>query len=268
MTDEDGLSATLSAAIDVDRDLVQLLTPEGERVEHPDYAFDRRRRADQEPLPRHGADPPDRRRGDRAAAAGRARHLGLAAGPGGRADRLRPGDAAAGLRLPHLPRARRRLVPRRRPAAAARPVPRRRPRRLGPGASTGFHLYTIVIGAQTLHATGYAMGIERDGCVGTGDPERDAAVIGYFGDGATSQGDVNEAFVFASVVQRAGRLLLPEQPVGDLRADRAAVPDPAVPAGGRLRLPRRTGRRQRRAGRARGHHARRWSGPARAAARR
>ena len=26
-----------------------------------------------------------------------------------------------------------------------------------------FHLYTIVIGAQTLHATGYAMGIQRDG---------------------------------------------------------------------------------------------------------
>jgi 2-oxoisovalerate dehydrogenase E1 component alpha subunit len=62
-----------------------------------------------------------------------------------------------------------------------------------------FHLYTIVIGAQTLHATGYAMGIQRDGDVGRGDPTRDAAVIAYFGDGATAQGDVNEAFVFASV---------------------------------------------------------------------
>ena len=62
-----------------------------------------------------------------------------------------------------------------------------------------FHLYTIVIGAQTLHATGYAMGIQRDGAVGTGDPDRDAAVIAYFGDGATAQGDVNEAFVFAAV---------------------------------------------------------------------
>jgi pyruvate dehydrogenase E1 component alpha subunit len=56
-----------------------------------------------------------------------------------------------------------------------------------------FHLYTIVIGAQTLHATGYAMGIQRDG----GD--RGEAVIAYFGDGATSQGDVNESFVWASV---------------------------------------------------------------------
>ena len=31
------------------------------------------------------------------------------------------------------------------------------------------------------------------------------------------------------LLQRADRLLLPEQPVGDLRADRAAVPDPALP---------------------------------------
>jgi pyruvate dehydrogenase E1 component alpha subunit len=71
-----------------------------------------------------------------------------------------------------------------------------------------FHLYTIVIGSQTLHATGYAMGIQRDGAVGGAPrysddpkaPERPGeAVIVYFGDGATSQGDVNEAFVFASV---------------------------------------------------------------------
>ena len=65
--------------------------------------------------------------------------------------------------------------------------------------ANNFHLYTIVIGSQTLHATGYAMGIQRDGAVGTGEEERDAAVIAYFGDGATAQGDVNEAFVFSSV---------------------------------------------------------------------
>jgi 2-oxoisovalerate dehydrogenase E1 component alpha subunit len=59
-----------------------------------------------------------------------------------------------------------------------------------------FHLYTIVIGAQTLHATGYAMGIQRDGALG----EDGEAAIVYFGDGATSQGDVNEAFIWASVV--------------------------------------------------------------------
>ncbi|WP_402463108.1 pyruvate dehydrogenase (acetyl-transferring) E1 component subunit alpha [Isoptericola aurantiacus] len=61
------------------------------------------------------------------------------------------------------------------------------------------NLYTLVIGSHTLHATGYAMGIQRDGAVGTGDPERDTAVVTCFGDGATSQGDVNEALVFAGV---------------------------------------------------------------------
>ena len=64
------------------------------------------------------------------------------------------------------------------------------------------HLYTLVIGSQTLHATGYAMGVARDGLVGTGDPARDTAVIAYFGDGATSQGDTNEALVFAAVNTR------------------------------------------------------------------
>ncbi|MCW6003207.1 pyruvate dehydrogenase (acetyl-transferring) E1 component subunit alpha [Micromonospora sp. CPCC 205371] len=59
-----------------------------------------------------------------------------------------------------------------------------------------FNMYTIVIGAQTLHATGYAMGITKDGKVGNDDGE---AVIAYFGDGASSQGDVNEAFIWASV---------------------------------------------------------------------
>lgn len=65
----------------------------------------------------------------------------------------------------------------------------------------GFHLYTLVIGSHTLHATGYAMGVQRDGAVGTGDPTKDTAVVTYFGDGATSQGDVNEALVFAAVNQ-------------------------------------------------------------------
>ena len=67
--------------------------------------------------------------------------------------------------------------------------------------ATRTHLYTIVIGDQTLHATGYAMGVQRDGAVGTGDPARDEAVCAFLGDGATSQGDVSEAFVFASVFQ-------------------------------------------------------------------
>ena len=62
-----------------------------------------------------------------------------------------------------------------------------------------FHLYTIVIGNQMLHAVGYAMGVQRDGDVATGDPERDTAVMAFTGDGGTSQGDYNEALVFAAV---------------------------------------------------------------------
>lgn len=70
-----------------------------------------------------------------------------------------------------------------------------------PQTHQNFQLYTLVIGSQALHATGYAMGIGLDGGgagTGTGDPERDEAVVVYFGDGSTSQGDVNEAYVFAA----------------------------------------------------------------------
>ena len=51
--------------------------------------------------------------------------------------------------------------------------------------------YMIVIGNQALHGVGYGMGIQLDGA--------EEAVVAYFGDGATAEGDVNEAFVFASV---------------------------------------------------------------------
>ena len=67
-------------------------------------------------------------------------------------------------------------------------------------ASSGWDPYSInmatpqvIIGAQTLHATGYAMGIINDGA--------DSVAVTYFGDGATSQGDVNEAMVFAASFQ-------------------------------------------------------------------
>ena len=50
----------------------------------------------------------------------------------------------------------------------------------------------IIIGAQTLHATGYAMGIQRR--------RRRPVAVAYFGDGATSEGDVNEAMVFAATL--------------------------------------------------------------------
>jgi 2-oxoisovalerate dehydrogenase E1 component alpha subunit len=62
-------------------------------------------------------------------------------------------------------------------------------------------LYTLVLGSQVLHAAGYAMGLTFDGRTGTGDPERDEAVVVYYGDGASSQGDVHEAMVFAASYQ-------------------------------------------------------------------
>lgn len=48
----------------------------------------------------------------------------------------------------------------------------------------------VIIGAQTLHATGYALGIQADGT--------DSVAVAYFGDGATSEGDVTEAMIFAA----------------------------------------------------------------------
>jgi pyruvate dehydrogenase E1 component alpha subunit len=70
---------------------------------------------------------------------------------------------------------------------------------------TNFHLYTLVLAAQTPHAVGYAMGIQRDqrlaeanGLAESGTAEPKAAVMVYFGDGASSEGDVHESMVFAS----------------------------------------------------------------------
>jgi pyruvate dehydrogenase E1 component alpha subunit len=52
---------------------------------------------------------------------------------------------------------------------------------------------SVIIGTQTLHAVGYALGCKRDGA--------DSAAIAYFGDGATSEGDTNEAMIFAASFQ-------------------------------------------------------------------
>jgi 2-oxoisovalerate dehydrogenase E1 component alpha subunit len=54
-----------------------------------------------------------------------------------------------------------------------------------------FALYAIPIGTHTLHAVGYAIGAKWDGA--------EQCTIVYFGDGATSEGDTNEAFNFAAV---------------------------------------------------------------------
>jgi 2-oxoisovalerate dehydrogenase E1 component alpha subunit len=175
--------------------LVQLLTPEGERIEHPDYPLDLTaadirgmyrdlvlvRRIDTEAISLQ-------RQGELGIWASL---LGQEAAQIGSGRALGPDDMVFPTYREHG-------------VAWCRGIDPVKLLELYRGVSHGgwdpkehkFHLYTIVIGSQTLHATGYAMGVQRDGAVGGDNAE---AVIVYFGDGATSQGDVNEAFVWASV---------------------------------------------------------------------
>jgi 2-oxoisovalerate dehydrogenase E1 component alpha subunit len=175
-------------------DFVQLLTPEGERVEHPDYPLE----IPAEEIRSLYRDLVIVRRIDtEAIALQRQGELGIWASLLGQ-EAAQVGSARAlGARDMAFPGYREHGV------AWCRGVDPLKILELFRGVSHGgwdpaehrFHLYTIVVGAQPLHATGYAMGIQRDGQVG----EDGEAVIVYFGDGATSQGDVNEAFVWASV---------------------------------------------------------------------
>ena len=178
-------------------ELVQLLTPEGERVEHPSFSFD----LDDEAIKGFYRDMVLTRRIDVEATALQrhgelgiwAQLLGQEAAQVGSGRALRTQDFVFPTYREHG-------------VAWCRGVDPMQLLGLFRGVDQGswdpnennFGLYTIVIGAQTLHATGYAMGIQRDGHVGTGDEDRDAAVVAYFGDGASSQGDVNEAFIFAA----------------------------------------------------------------------
>jgi len=56
----------------------------------------------------------------------------------------------------------------------------------------------IIVGGHALHGVGYAMGVLADAEHDTGRADGTTAVVSYFGDGAMSQGAVNEAFVFAA----------------------------------------------------------------------
>ena len=201
MTVESGgaMTAALNQPADVLREepagLIQLLTPEGERIDHPDYPLDLSaadiramyrdlvlvRRIDTEAIALQ-------RQGELGLWASL---LGQEAAQVGSGRALSPQDMAFPTYREHG-------------VAWCRGIDPVKLLELYRGVSHGgwdpeehkFALYTIVIGDQTLHATGYAMGIQRDGAVGGDGGE---AVIVYFGDGATSQGDVNEAFVFAPV---------------------------------------------------------------------
>jgi pyruvate dehydrogenase E1 component alpha subunit len=181
-----------------DGPLVQLLTPAGERVEHPEFRYT----GDDESIRGLYRDLVLARRIDTEAFALQ-RHgeiglwppaLGQEAAQIGSGRAMRPQDFAFASYREHG-------------VAWCRGVPPSRLLGWVRGAEMGgwdpaehhYGLPSIVIGAQTLHATGYAMGLTFDGAVGTGDPDRDSAVIAYFGDGAMSQGDVNESFSFAAV---------------------------------------------------------------------
>ena len=177
-------------------ELVQLLTPEGERVSHPDYDIDL---TDAEYCALYRDLVLVRRIDVEATALQRQGELGIwAALLGQEAAQVGSGRAMRSQDFA-FPTYREHGV------AWCKDVDPLDLLALFRGVSNGawdpqakrFNLYTIVIGSQTLHATGYAMGITKDGAVG--DPDTGEAVIAYFGDGASSQGDVNEAFVWASV---------------------------------------------------------------------
>lgn len=61
-------------------------------------------------------------------------------------------------------------------------------------AATRMAPYSLIIGSHPLHAVGYALGVAL-GCAGDGPAP---ATLTVYGDGASSQGDVNEALVFAA----------------------------------------------------------------------
>ncbi len=178
-------------------ELVQLLTPEGERVEHPDFAFD----LDDAAIVGFYRDMVLTRRIDTEATALQrhgelgiwAQLLGQEAAQVGSGRALRAQDFVFPTYREHGVAFVRGLDP-----LALLGLFRGVDQGSWDPSTNNFALYTIVIGAQTLHAVGYAMGMQRDGVVGTGDPDRDAAVVAYFGDGASSQGDVNESFIFAA----------------------------------------------------------------------
>lgn len=83
-------------------------------------------------------------------------------------------------------------------------------------ANGNFHLYTLVLGAQTQHATGYALGQLLDAKQRLRESGDDAgaaldagesatatgeATIVFYGDGTSSQGDANESMIFAASYQ-------------------------------------------------------------------
>jgi pyruvate dehydrogenase E1 component alpha subunit len=187
--------AGLRATSEGGADLVQLLTPEGERVSHPDFDIE----VTAEELRGFYRDMVLVRRADREGNALQRQGqlgiwvplLGQEAAQIGAGRALRPEDMAFPSYREHGVAWCRGIEPiellgifRGTDHGSWDPLERR------------FHLYTIVIGNQCLNAAGYAMGQKFDGKVGDADGE---ATIVFFGDGATSQGDVHESMVWSAV---------------------------------------------------------------------
>jgi pyruvate dehydrogenase E1 component alpha subunit len=169
-------------------ELVQLLSPEGERFDHPDYPLDLTAGQVQELFRDMSL---ARRLDTEAMALQRQGELGLwvpllgqEAAQVGAARALAPTDYV-------FPSYREHAIAMARGVTVAELLKNWRGTDHGgwDAEKVRMALYAIVIGAQTLHAVGYAMGVQRDGA--------EEAVLACFGDGASSQGDVNEAFVWA-----------------------------------------------------------------------
>ena len=173
----------------IDEELVQLLTPEGERVAHPEYESTL---SGEEIFGLYRDMTIVRRLCNESTSLQRQGQLALWAPiQGQEACQIGPGRALAPMDFT-FPTYREHGI------AWCRGVESKEMLRLFRAVSNGgwdpykyrHSVPTIVLGNQALNAVGYAMGIQRDGA--------EEAVLTFFGDGASSQGDVLESFVWAA----------------------------------------------------------------------
>ena len=178
-------------------DFVQLLTPDGRRVDHPDYAYT----GDDASIAAHlRAMVLARRLDTEATALQRKGEIGMWPPMLGQEAAQIGSAAAVGPRDELVPSYREHGVALQMGVAPVDLLKTFRSTHMVDWDSRAlrFHLYSFVIGSQVLHATGMAMGMRFDGLVGNDDPDANGAAMVYFGDGATSQGAVSESFVFAA----------------------------------------------------------------------
>lgn len=173
----------------IDEELVQLLTPEGERVSHPDYTSTL---SGDEILSMYRDMVIIRRLCNESTSLQRQGQLALWAPiQGQEAAQIGAGRALDPMDFT-FPTYREHGI------AWCRGVPPENMLRLFRAVSNGgwdpqkyrHSVPAIVLGNQVLNAVGYAMGVQRDGA--------EEAVMTFFGDGASSQGDVLEGFVWAA----------------------------------------------------------------------